>query len=276
MVRWMAAAALPLLLAAALAGCSGKAAPGQDPAFLDAQPTEGSKGAISGVVVDEAIRPIAGANVTLGSGLASTRTDAQGRFAFPGVEPGFVTLVAKAKGYFAIQATAEVVAGEMARVRVQMPADRSPVPYHTTSKFKGFIQAWAGIAQFFVEDVYATATGNGTTLCQCYYDFTPDANLTGMVLEAVWADTMPRPTGTEDAEYYTNVNQPGSSMFEQNYCHSPCHIDVSLGSYKPGPMQAYMQGPDLYLSFQQNYDLYVSLFYRAAQPKDWSFVAGDA
>jgi len=263
-------------LAALLSGCSGKAA-GQDTTsgFLEAAPAAADKGAVSGVVVDQAIRPLANANVTLGK-LGSTRTDAQGRFTFNDVDPGFVVLMASAKGYFATQATADVKAGETARVRIQLLADLSPTPYHVTLQFKGFIEAWGGIAQFFVEEAYSTATGNGTSLCQCYYKFTPDLNLSGMVLEAVWSDSAPHPTGAEDDQYYTNVNQADSDMFEQNYCSSPCRVDVSLGDYKQGAQtEAYMQGPDEYVAVNQDYQMYISLFYRAPQPAKWSFVAGD-
>jgi len=280
MVRWSLLAVASLLLGTVLAGCAGKAADdaaADGSTFLAAAPTAAGRGAISGVVVDEAIRPIAGANVTLGGQLATVRTDANGRFAFDDVAPGFMTLQAKATGYFAIHAPADVKAGETAKVRIQLLADRSPVPYHTTLKFKGFMQLWGGIGQFVVDLAYTSFVDpNGTALCQCYFYFTPDSNLTGLVYEAVWTEATPRPTGAEDKAYYYGVEQDTSNMIETDYCTSPCRSDISLADYKPVLTRAFLQGPDLYVSVNQDFELYISLFYRAPQPKGWSFVNGDA
>lgn len=280
MARWtLGAVALGSLLFGLFAGCSGKAtSAGSETGFLETQPTLAGKGAISGVVVDDAIRPIAGANVTLGANLKTVRSDASGRFAFDDVDPGFTVLRANAAGFFAVQATADVKAGETSKVRVQLLADRSPQPYHITTKFHGFVQLWAGIAQFFVEDAYSVFVDpKGTPFCDCNYYFTADQNLTGMVFEAVWTDSIAHPGGQGDNEFYALVGQADSNMFESNYCASPCRYDVALTDYKQGAQtKALLQGPDEYVTFQQEYDMFITLFYRQAQPKDWSFVKGDA
>lgn len=266
-----------------LAGCSGRAANSSgsvtlgdgSTVALDGPASAAGKGGIVGVVVDEAIRPLAGANVTLGQTKATVRSDAQGRFAFADLAPGFYTLSVAAKGFFTVQATADVKAGETYRARVPLQADLSPQPYHQTTKFHGFIEVWGGIAQFFVESVADNELGNGTALCQCIYKFTPDPGLAGLVFEAVWTETVPHPAGQGDNQFYALVSQQGSSMFSDHYCSSPCRYDVDLKDYKPGPTEATLQGPDLYVSFEQDYDMFVTQFYRAPQPTGWSFVQGD-
>src|ERR1051326_5321282 len=77
---------LALLAAAVLAGCSGS---GKAPAAtLQATPTTGI---LRGVVVDEAIRPLEGARVTVplaAGGDVNATTKADGAFAFDQLPPG--------------------------------------------------------------------------------------------------------------------------------------------------------------------------------------------
>ncbi len=121
-----------------LAGCSGDG--GGDAGTQDADfeelglQADDSTGILRGVVVDEAIRPIAGALVTAlrpGGGNVSMTTQDDGLFGYDGLEPGtyFVT-VAKA-GYVAQQASGEVVAGEAEpkALKVLLLADPTTRPY---------------------------------------------------------------------------------------------------------------------------------------------------
>ena len=78
-----------LLLAVTLAGCSDGEAPAPEP-DESFQPvvTDSDLGAISGVVVDEAILPVVGATVTVqGLGL-TTETNEGGQFVVEELEPG--------------------------------------------------------------------------------------------------------------------------------------------------------------------------------------------
>ena len=84
-MRWLA-----LLLMATLAGCADESAPAapDEPAFdgFDLEATDDT-GIIRGVVVDQAIVPIAEATVTLQSG-EQTESNEGGAFGFAALEPG--------------------------------------------------------------------------------------------------------------------------------------------------------------------------------------------
>src|SRR5687768_8662219 len=80
-----------LLSSVVLAGCSDDPAPpaASDDGTADVEVDEDAKtGAISGVVVDEAIRPIRNATVQLAGKDVNQTTDEHGQFVFQDLEPG--------------------------------------------------------------------------------------------------------------------------------------------------------------------------------------------
>ncbi|MEA3202654.1 MAG: Carboxypeptidase regulatory-like domain [Thermoplasmata archaeon] len=144
-MRSLPAILLLLLLAVSLGGCSSKAA-APTPATagdLDLQATA-TTGVIRGVVVDEAIRPLAGAAVTAtaqGHTLATNST-ASGSFGFQGLPPGTYIVKAHKAGFKDVQTSAEVKAGvgDPAPVKVTLGTDTSFVrPYAVGFVFRGFI-----------------------------------------------------------------------------------------------------------------------------------------
>jgi hypothetical protein len=145
-MRALPAALLVLLAASALAGCSGKAAApssGQPGADLGLQATS-TTGVIRGVVVDDAIRPLAGVAVTATAQgrTATTNTTAAGAFGFQGLAPGTYFVKAHKAGFHDAQTSTEVKAGvsDPAPVKVTLATDTAFVrPYVTAFVFKGFI-----------------------------------------------------------------------------------------------------------------------------------------
>ncbi|HJQ93958.1 MAG TPA: carboxypeptidase-like regulatory domain-containing protein, partial [Candidatus Thermoplasmatota archaeon] len=94
-------------------------------------------------VVDEAIRPVAGATVTLsGTGTGTSSTNAEGLFGFASLAPGPYFVVVEKAGYVTTQATGEVVAGvdEPDILKVLLTADPATAPYVSTYVFDGFIE----------------------------------------------------------------------------------------------------------------------------------------
>ena len=268
---WAAAVALAALAAS---GCSGPQHQGSgalrlgDGSTVDlrASPTEAGKGAIAGVVVDEAIRPIAGANVSL-AGKVLASTDAQGVFVLDALEPGSVILGVSAPGHLPIQTSADVAAGQTTRVRVLLPTDTSPQPYHTTYAHDGYMQEWAGIGQFFVEETLQ----NGSGLCDCRVWFTPDPNATTMVYEAYWDAAVPDPA--DQGQYYWVVEEPTGKGLATGYCESPCVNDVPYdGSGFKSGTQAYarLDGPDEWVALQQKFQLFLTVWYHGEPPDGWT------
>src|SRR5688500_16195818 len=132
-MRILAAAAL--LAVSLLAGCSSPSggSPSEDgPTFddLGLQATS-STGVIRGVVVDDAIRPIAGAKVTLlGEAPKDAVTTDQGTFGFDGLPAATYFLKVHKVGFADAQQSADVVAGvaDPPIVKVQLLADATTMP----------------------------------------------------------------------------------------------------------------------------------------------------
>lgn len=138
------------VLALLLAGCAADP-PAPDEAepevdFGSVEATE-TTGVIRGIVIDEAIRPIAGVLVNLTTGQANKTTGDGGAFAFDGLEPGTYFLTASKFGFESIQTSVDVVAGvhEPPIVKVQLVAIPSQQPYVDTISRSGFISFGAAI-----------------------------------------------------------------------------------------------------------------------------------
>jgi hypothetical protein len=101
-----------------------------------APPTRPSSGSIHGVVVDEAVRPLA-ANVTLVERNQIQATQG-GAFRFDGLAAGVYNLKVRARGYEPQNLVASTESAD--EVRVQLTALRGTQPYNTTLHFHGTIE----------------------------------------------------------------------------------------------------------------------------------------
>lgn len=134
-----------LLAATALGGCASQGSdnPLIDGLGLQATPTTG---VVRGVVVDDAIRPLAGVGVVLaGAGQGkerATTTNANGLFGFEAVEPGTHFLRVAKLGYAETQQSVQVEAGDSTPplVKVQLVAVPGAAPYVQSFKFNGFLE----------------------------------------------------------------------------------------------------------------------------------------
>lgn len=124
-----------------LAGCAGASDAPSDAAGLADDPTRGT---LAGVVVDDAIRPVADASVdvTGGGTQANTTTDREGRFAIPGLEPGTYVVRVSKEFYSAHEQAVVVQDGldEPEVVRFQLVFEPRSVPYADLYKFEGFFE----------------------------------------------------------------------------------------------------------------------------------------
>ncbi|HUR63369.1 MAG TPA: carboxypeptidase-like regulatory domain-containing protein [Candidatus Thermoplasmatota archaeon] len=140
-MRALLAAACVLLLSGCASSGSGN---GVDPNAFNGLTVDVSAttGGIRGIVVDQAIVPIAKVAVALATptGNKTATTDAQGRFTFGGLQPGTYFLSFSHLLYKPVQASVEVKAGAEPQItRVLMEALFTAKPYHEQYKFKGLI-----------------------------------------------------------------------------------------------------------------------------------------
>ena len=143
------ASALGLVCALLVAGCSG----GGDNASDLGQEADGGedlkvpagKGAFRGLVVDDALRPIAQAAVDVtGNGIAlNLSSDEGGAFAFI-ADPGVYLVRASKTGYSALQQAVSVTRDGQKPVYFQLPVESSLAPYWTQHKAMAFLECSAG------------------------------------------------------------------------------------------------------------------------------------
>lgn len=110
----------PLVMLVLASGC---AAPPPAPAVGPSEPTvsyDRSTGAVHGLVTDDEIVPLTGANVTL-AGVGYARTDAVGRFGFNNVPPARYNLTAVAFGHQAMSKMVDVTTDSVLEVRFALP-----------------------------------------------------------------------------------------------------------------------------------------------------------
>lgn len=135
----MSVRAAVAVLALALAGCFG-AGDGAGP-----QEQAPTTGVLHGVVVDAAIRPLAGVNVTVQMPDGSQRgddSDLDGRWAFPGLDPGVYAVEARLAGYLPQRTQGNVSTGEPdpTGVRIVLEVNQTVTANVEAYVFDGYLQ----------------------------------------------------------------------------------------------------------------------------------------
>lgn len=265
MTRWTLAVACLMLM---VAGCSDGPAQAdpEGPQVRDVEPDD-STAAISGVVVDETIRPIAGATVRLVSTEAEVLTAEDGTFVFEGLEAGFYAVEAAADRYLPVQVTVDVQAGVVATPRIMMPRDTSPVPFHQSHQFNGHMV----FSDFYGIYILTGALGNNA-LCECVFEFTGDPDPKTLVLESVWESSTPR---AEDHEIYWEVWSPDSDVSAQ-WSASPTLWHVPGSNFPDATKWLVQASSNVQPDVEQEFEGFLTFFYVEPAPPGWSLVDGDA
>lgn len=208
-MRGAAVAAVALALAFLLAGCSGRPA---GPGDGIPEPTAAAPGGISGVVVDEALRPIERATLELVGANRTTESDAGGAFAFTDVEPGTHFLRASHPLFDSAQHTVEVSADGSpgATVKVQLNRVIFASPYAQIQKFDGFLVCSIGFFVYASEEcgegvgvpcevpVLGCSRVGGQGNNHAQWDFYVDGPfIATLVIEMTWESTSPTLTEFE-------------------------------------------------------------------------------
>jgi hypothetical protein len=269
-----------LVLAAALAGCSAKSetpadALDQAAKDLNVQATA-TTGIIRGVVVDTAIRPIPGVELTVQvQGKARTATSGlTGAFGFQDLPEGTYFIAAHKVGFANIQTSATVVAGESdpMLVKVQMVADASTRPSVDIFHFKGFLECNVAIPLFFFP-CYNPVTNEEIGNDNFSSSFNVTGNVTWVHTSLVWT-----PTEAVGTELYINVGTPKTEIVESAGGPSPLVVDIS------GKDAAQFENDAIVLEvsgngeqglagaeIQQDFDAYTVVFHGFSPPTGYSY-----
>ncbi len=293
-MRWPA-----LALAVVLAGCSSPptstAPDGPDFSDLDLDASS-TTGLLRGVVVDEAIRPLGNATVTLTPGGLTARTTQDGLFGFDGLAPGTYFVAATKLGYANAQSSVDVVAGvaEPKIVRVLLTSVPGTQPFVEALHFQGFLTFGAAIF----------ATSVGTTIYGPLAENLSDASIWVVTYtqlpqwaqgELVWEQNQPlggefiwEMTDTSNTHYgyRETTSSPALAYWNTTVLEDP---DLTNSTLDPdrgiayrffgGPHPLCKEPPGILpirtfgcgVTIQQSADAYIHSFYNFVPPEGWRF-----
>ncbi len=275
---WMLALALGVV---ALAGCADDPKPQEAESFddLKLQATEDT-GVLRGVVVDSAIRPLAGAKITLigPDGEQEATTGEEGLFGFQDLTPGTYFVKATKIGYTETQSSAEVVAGvaDPPVVRMLLESDPAGLPSYSVIHFSGFLEC-SFVAGFFFIPCSTSWTG---PIGNDYYE---DIWATGGELDHIHVSLVWEPTQPFGTELYMNLYEPDAyDIVAWNGGPSPVTVDAnatalaSINAAGNFSLEVATNGESVALSllgasYQQEFDAYIVLFDNFVPEEDYAY-----
>lgn len=292
-----------------LAGCSGGGGGEGEGSFDDLKGTASeTTGILRGVVVDDRIVPIVGAVIDLRgtSERPNATTDDQGRFLFSELDPGTYFLQVTSPLHKAIQASADVVAGdeEPEVVRIQLERLFTQDPFSVQVQHEGYFQcSQAGASWYYsssncqdgvfgpAADTVPTATSQDR---EWHADVGPGWQV--IVFEMEWAptsDSTSKNMGMVVSTY--KPERDGEHWFAEFEGSTPIRgqIDVGVEHESAGRIEPTMipaegmtnmsffvsvreDGDVPGIAYNQQFKVYVTMFHYGRPPEGWSLVAGDA
>lgn len=204
--RGLAPAMAFVLFAVLLAGCSGGGAKDPTPAAERLEP-----GALRGVVVDAAIRPLEGAFISIPARpeVLPASSDASGNFVLAGVDPGVVFLEITKEGYLSASLQALMPdEGPPALVQAVLVRLEETRPYAVLESFRGYMECGVGSSTLFGLTAGCMVVAGGALYLACtgsdpipptgvclggtnpYFESTAAGNMTIAQTEVVWDATV--------------------------------------------------------------------------------------
>lgn len=225
------ALAVLLFLPTLLAGCAS-----DGPAAAAAPEATAT---LRGVVVTQAIVPIAGANVTVNPGELSTETDKKGLFEVGPLAPGSYQVTVRAAGY--APATAQAAA-DGSIVKLVLTATSSDVPYIEVESYDAYLECtfdvWVAPYQILgapCVGVVDLVTGVPVSSDRWQFQWEVSApGLKGVLAEMVWES---QPTGSQMGMLLRNVAGAGSGVDAGG-----TNVDTQYASTRgPSPLRMWVQ-----------------------------------
>ena len=290
-----------LLFAALLAGCAdgGPSEPQEaDPAaFEDVEVTD-TTGAIRGVVVNEAIVPIAGALIALNNGKNATSDD-EGAFVFSTLEPGTYFVTASKLGYVDVSQSVDVVAGQKQPpiTKIQLSLDPAAAkPFVQSYVFDGFIQcSGTFVAVSFAACSAVDIVQEGVTQDNFGVVYPMDQKPQWLQTEMTWDSTQALggemtvqyswDCGDENGGFLCDHGVGGASPLVLTA--NQTEIDeINEGDYNGTGLfvRSFNQGlketdvgpgGGLGLTVNQRFTYYSHFFYGYQPPEGWTFISGE-
>jgi hypothetical protein len=223
--------AVLLVVPALLAGCAG-----DEPAAAAAPEATAT---LHGVVVTQAIVPVAGANVTVNPGGRSAETDAKGLFEVGPLAPGSYQVTVRAAGYAPTTVQAPADGGV---VKVVLEAISSDVPYIEVESYDAYLEctfdAWVSPYQILgapCVGIVDLVTGVPVSSDRWQFQWEVSApGLKGALAEMVWEA---QPTGSQMGMLLRNVAGAGSGVDAGG-----TNVDVQYASTRgPSPLRMWVQ-----------------------------------
>jgi hypothetical protein len=266
-VRWL----LPVALALLLAGCGGKDGGAGQVRLGDGtrisldlpeeqQPAaDDIRGAVSGIVVNEAIFPVANATVNIRDRDIEATTDADGRFVFEDMPPGLYTLAVRMEGYADGLGTVNVKSGLVTKSILQV--QRLPVrePYHTVLK--------TSVVYSEVDAMYSGVPDQVVA-----FDMPPST----VILEAVWTGLVD--TTMQDLLQYDVQPESDPELAQSGGGPNPLRVQFDADFFPRGEYAIrYNVYPSFVsLSVESRGDIFLTIFYVEPAPDGWSLARGDS
>lgn len=304
-----------LLVLALLAGCTSGTQTTEDQVPFDGLEGQASAttGVLRGVVVDDRIVPIVGAVVDLrgASEAPNQTTDDQGRFLFSDLPAGTYFLHVSSPLHKGIQSSADVVAGEAEprAVRIQMERLFTQDPFVVQITREGYFQcsqAGAGLyaSSNCVYDPYRWAFGPGDSPTQPVDNVTTQTRewhsdigpgWQTLIFEMQWTPTSQGTSANMGIVVSTQKStRDGAHHFAQFEGGTPIRgqIDVGVEHESAANVEPTMIPPEGMtnmsyfvgvredgftpgIAYQQQFELYLTMFYYGKPPEGWSFINND-
>ncbi len=294
------------MLLVGLAGCADSApVTEEDDKFVglvDEKDQKSDKGVIRGVVVDNAIVPLAGAIVSVvGQEKMTMETTEAGAFAFSNVEPGFTELLVDKNGYEAARLQVNVVAGvkQPAIVQVQLTPDPSELPFIQPLTFNGYIDcsmsspayrvavcSLPGVEEAFADNFMATYEGLGPKpdFIQSEMNWEGTQPAGDAMMFTLEADVLDGGEVGDDAQGLSPLlikadqERINNSRFGGTLVQRVFNYEIP-GSAPPVPVCGVpnpihggtMCVKGVGLTLQQPFSIYTHVFYRTVPAEDWQF-----